>query len=131
VIDRIAVKLAYHALVAMITDGMTQVLTTMQSLGRTARPWVINSEIGDLDGFTLAREPLFTFARYDVRLEQDWLANELKTAVDAKELNRLRQIDDAGAIPRNYEIARRAAERMVTEEDISILMEARATRATR
>jgi len=105
--------LAINALKGMIKDAQTQVLTLMQALGDTPTPWVINSEIGDLAGFTLPREPLFTFLRYDVILEQDWLKQELGFDLSANQVLELQKMDNPGIVSLAYEIGQAAAERFV------------------
>jgi hypothetical protein len=111
-----AAGLAVKALAGMITDGETQVLTTMQLLGSTRTPWIINSEIGDLAGVALTPEPLFEFLRYDVMLEADWLDRELGISVPPADLDRLRQMENPSIVRLAYEIGQAAAARFVKAE---------------
>ena len=108
-----SVSLAINALKGMIHDSQTQVLALMQALGDSQTPWVINSEIGDLAGFTLPREPLFSFLRYDVILERSWLKNELDYKLTARQVAELQKMDNPGIISLAYEIGQAAAERFV------------------
>ncbi len=111
-----AAGLAVKALTGMINNSSTQVLTLMQMLGETSTRWTINSEIGDLAGVLLPKEPLFQFLRYDVRLEKDWLKEELDMDVSDSDLTHLRLMDQPKAIPELYEIATLAAKKQVKKE---------------
>ncbi|WP_020179496.1 patatin-like phospholipase family protein [Methylopila sp. M107] len=116
-----SLQFAIKALTGLIQETSQHTLATMQSLGRSLNPWPINSEIGDLGGGLLADRPLFTFVRYDVRLEQDWLADRLGLALSPRDVARLRRLDDASAVPLAYEIGRRAAEAQVRAEHFGTL----------
>ena len=111
-----AAGLAVKALTGLINNNSTQVLALMQMLGETPTRWTINSEIGDLSGVLLAKEPLFHFLRYDVRLEKDWLRQELDIDISDSELTHLRLMDQPKTIPRLYEIATLAAKIQVKKE---------------
>jgi hypothetical protein len=113
-----AAGLAVQALKSMVKDSGEQVLTMMQILGRTDTPWLINSEIGDLNGVRLPAEPLFTFQRYDIRLRRDWLKEVLGVSIGDREMAGLIQMENARMIPRAYEIGRIAAERFVKPEHL-------------
>ena len=58
---------------------------------------------------------MFKFMRYDVRLEQDWMRENLSMELSESELARLRCMDDPATVPEIYEIGRRAAETQVKE----------------
>ena len=60
--------------------------------------------------------PLFRFLRYDVRLEADWLEEHLDIKLSAKDLARVREMDNPDSIPLAYDIGQRAAERQVKAE---------------
>ena len=111
-----AAGLAIRALSGLISDCDNQTLFAMQALGKTLTPWQINSEVGALEGYCIAPEPLFTFVRYNVELEPDWLADTLGIKVKPGQLERLRQIDDAQMIPLAHEIGIAAAEKMVSAD---------------
>mgnify|MGYP001362434045 CR=1 FL=1 len=115
-----AAQLGIAALASMVSDSSSQVLTMLHMLGRTHTPWSLNSEIGDLGGFTLAPEPLFTFERYDARLERDWLKRELGLALGLDEIGALTRLDNVDAIPLAYEIGTAVAERMVKPEHLGL-----------
>lgn len=108
--------LAMRALAGLIQDTQVQTLTLMQMLGRPVVPQVINSEIGDMDGYLLPPDPLFEFLRYDIRLEDDWLRDTLGVTLKPRDLMRLRQMDNPDIVPEAYALGQIAAERLVRPE---------------
>ena len=121
-----AAQLGIAALASMVSDSSSQVLTMLHMLGRTHTPWSLNSEIGDLGGFTLGPEPLFTFERYDARLDRDWLKRELGIVVGHAEIAALTRLDNIDAIPLAYEIGTAVAQRMVKPEHLGLPADTRA-----
>jgi len=115
-----AAQLGIAALTSMVTDSSNQVLTMLHMLGRTHTPWSLNAEIGDLGGFTLAPEPLFTFERYDARLERDWLKRTIGVAPSRAEMNALARLDDCRALGVAYEIGAAVAEKLVRPEHLGL-----------
>jgi predicted acylesterase/phospholipase RssA len=117
----LAGSFALRALLGMIQENARQALLMTHLLGTTSAPWTINSEIGDLGGFTLPPAPLFGFMRYNVVLEPKWLNDELGLVVPQDEVVALRRLDNVTGIPRCYEIAKAAAERFVHTNDLVAL----------
>jgi len=112
-------KLAFHALISLMTDAEMLVLALMQWMGECPAPWQINSEVGTLAAELPPGGKMFRFLRYDVRLEKDWLARELNYEVSDDGLARLRGMDDPAAVTELYEIGRRAAEKQVKIEHLT------------
>jgi hypothetical protein len=106
-------KLAVDGLKGMIEDTMALSLTMMQWLGASEMPEHLNRDIGTLDGEPVAGRPLFAFQRFDVRLEEAWLESYFGLPFEAREIIRLRQLDDPGAMPALYDLAAMVAERMI------------------
>jgi hypothetical protein len=117
-------KLAFHALLSMMTDSEMQVLALMQWLGDCPAPWRINSEIGTLAGDAPAGGKMFRFLRYDVRLEREWLKRELDYETSEKMLNKLRAMDDPKLVHQLYEIGGLAAAKQVKIEHLLALAQA-------
>jgi len=115
-----ALGLAIEALKSIVKDSSSQALTLMQVLGRSDTPWTINSEIGDLRGVSLAGQPLFTFQRYDVWLEREWLRKELGITLSESRVAALDMMDNAESIPILYEIGCAAAEKFVQVEHLML-----------
>jgi hypothetical protein len=114
-----AAGLAAKALMTLVSDGSTQALTLMQILGRTHTPWTINTEVGDLRGVLLSSEPLFTFERYDVVLERDWLLDELGLSFAESRVEQLREMDRPENVPALYEIGQAAAEKFMKPQHLA------------
>jgi uncharacterized protein len=106
-------KLAFHALLSLMTDSQMQVLAIMQWLGECPAPWEINSEVGTLAGDAPAGGKMFRFLRYDVRLEKNWLKSELGYDVSDDLLGKLRGMDDPKLVHQLYEIGSLAAAKQV------------------
>ncbi|MCP4383494.1 MAG: patatin [Hyphomicrobiales bacterium] len=115
-----AAGLAIQALASMVADSSNQVLTVMQMLGRSDTPWEVNSEIGDLHDVLLPDAPLFTFQRYDVRLDRAWLRDELGITVRSAQLAELGRLDAAAVLPLAYEIGQAAAEKQIRPEHLGL-----------
>ncbi len=112
-------KLAFHALISLMTDAEVLVLALMQWLGECPAPWAINSEIGTLANDAPPGGKMFRFLRYDVRLEKDWLARELDYAVSDNVLAGLRGMDDPEFVAELYKIGSLAAEKQVKIEHLT------------
>jgi hypothetical protein len=110
---RLAAPFAVQALRSMMADNDTLVLTMMQSLGRSETPWVTNSEIGDLNNVCIASEPLFSFRRYDLLLENGWLEQHLGRTVPETQLPKLRDMSNLDTMELLYSLAKDAAERQI------------------
>ena len=62
-------KQGIAALQGLINDSAKKDLVTLQAMSEPRRPWLINSEIGTMEGERLVQEPLITFQRYDADLD--------------------------------------------------------------
>jgi len=107
--DGRALPVALRALTSQIADAQQLALAMMSWLGASTTPWEINAELGDLGAAPRPCAPLFTFSRYDIRLEQDWLAQHLGEHLDEPSLARLRRMDDPANIAPLYRLAEKAA----------------------
>ena len=114
-----AASLAVKALMTLVSDGSAQALTLMQILGRTHTPWTINTEVGDLRGVLLGSEPLFTFERYDVVLEKDWLRDELGLSFAESRVEQLQEMDRPENVSPLYEIGQAAAEKFMKPQHLA------------
>jgi len=116
---------AAYALEGMISDGQQLVLTMLQWMSMPTRNWHIDRMCGDLchdllgDGAGL-RQPLLTFERYDLVLENQWLKTEglISEVLSDQELARMRDFTNPGAIAWLAEVAARAAKAQVRPEQL-------------
>jgi hypothetical protein len=109
-------KLAYYALMSLMTDAETMTLAQMQWMGECLTPWRINSEIGTLSDQVPQGGKMFRFMRYDVKLEPDWLREELDVKISEAEAARYRGMDNPAIVDDIYEIAKLAAIKQVKPE---------------
>ena len=111
------VGVAIRALTAQISESEQLVQTLMSWLGETSISWRINSELTDTSKIPAPyNRPMFRFLRYNIRLEQEWLARELGVHIDKKTISRYEMMDVPENIPAIYELAVRAAERQIKRE---------------
>lgn len=92
---------------AMNADGRFT-LSLLQAMSEPERPWQVDGEMGDLSGDLLGADPLFAFERLDVLLEADNLA-ALGHPATAREIDRLRRIDNVADMDRLFAVASAAA----------------------
>jgi len=105
-------KRSLSSLQSMAEDMHWFVLEQMQALGTSRTLWAGNT-INGLEVFPQLGDPQFQFVRYDLRLDQRWLAEHVGIKLTEKEVTRLHQPIDSEVVRDMYEIARTAAERQV------------------
>ncbi|MGO8738810.1 patatin-like phospholipase family protein [Rhodoblastus sp.] len=116
-----AIGVALRSLMQQIYENQSLTLSLMSWLGKGGAVWPINSEIGDLKEVNAPFGPLFNYRRYDVKLEADWLKDQLGVALAPDDIARLRRFDDPSVMPLLDEIGQKAAERQMSAADIAIL----------
>ncbi len=120
---------AAQTLRSIVADCGLFALKAMQSVSNPRFSWMINSEIGALDGQLLLRavrglgdhlDPrgLLRFQRYDLPLERSGLVpGEFDVAASQEERLALHAIDDPRNIDKLYALASEAARKQVSLED--------------
>ncbi len=120
---RVPLIFAAKSLLGVVGDAQTLSLKLMQWLSEPRNSWSINSEVDDLRDEGLFKligqtEPLLTFARYDVKLEEKWLKEKMgMTDLSARDLKRLQALDDVTQIPLYKSFGRRSAAHQVSDAD--------------
>jgi hypothetical protein len=118
-------RLAYRALLSLLTDIHWFVLTQMQYLGESLTPWWINSELKDEADEVPPGGKMFRFMRYDVQLNIEWLkrvdlwdevTNAFGRELTEVDMIRMRSLDDPTIIEDIYKLAHIAALRQVKAE---------------
>jgi len=115
-----ALSLAIKSLSAMVSESEQLVLTLMTFLGESPLEWPINSEIGDLGRVVAPTGNLFRFLRYDLKLEERWLAQKLGENLPADLIERLRQMDQPWGMSTLYELGRKAAALQIKREHLEM-----------
>jgi predicted acylesterase/phospholipase RssA len=113
-----AIGLAVRSLVGMMSESQLLTLTVMSYLGQSPVPWPINSEIGDLGPIIPQTGNLFRFLRYDLRLEESWLKQELNEALAPDVIERLRNMDDPTGMSALYDLGQKAADLQIKREHL-------------
>ena len=109
-------SLALHALSQQISENQRLTTMLMSLMGVCPTSWPVNEEIGDVAAVPPPLGPLFRFMRYDVKLEDEWLRDELQVTADADTLRQAQRMDDASSMPFLFELGRRAAKLQVLDE---------------
>ena len=105
---------ATKSLQSVITDGQELALTWLQWMSHPRVPLNVNSEIGNLNGELLGlpgiAEPLMTFQRYDIGIDESDL--DKYPDLRKKDIEFLQQFDE----PENMELAQALAEKAAKEQ---------------
>ena len=104
-------------MIQQIGDSQQLILTLMSLLSESPTPWPINAELGDLGSLVAPRGALFRFLRYDIKLEEDWLRDQVGATVTADQVRQIRRLDDARSMPLLSDLAAGAARRQVKAAD--------------
>lgn len=119
----LAIMFGGRALMGMMADNQTFVLKTLQWLSRPRTHWPINGEVGNLaddELFTAcgAPGPMFSFSRYDVKLEANWLKTELDRGYFGRaRLERMQKLDNVTELFTYNQIGKQAAKMQVDDAD--------------
>jgi hypothetical protein len=111
-----AARVALKALEAQVSDNEQQTLILMSWLGQASLQWEINLELGDLGKITPPFGNLFRYHRCDIKLEQEWLAQNLGVNLSSAQVMALYQMDNPSNIAPLYEYGRLAAETQITHD---------------
>jgi hypothetical protein len=117
-----ALSLATLALQSVMTDCSWLGQTLLQWMSDSPAPWRIDSEIGDLSGDQLGPAPLLHYQRYQMMLDERWLA-EIGATVLPAEMHQLELMDEPRSVPRLLELARQAAAAQVKAEHLPALFD--------
>jgi len=106
---RMSALQAADALRSMIDDCSWQAQAVLQWLGQCAAPWTIDRAVGTFADEYPTPGALLDYARYDIRIEQDWITQVLGRELSASAIKELLQIDRPQSIETLLELARLAA----------------------
>jgi hypothetical protein len=101
VLEMPAVQLAGQSILSIMADSDWLNQTILQWMSRSPVAWRIDSELEDLDDDVLGGgEPLLTYLRYNVMLDQAWLDQRLHLKMDRDQVDSLFAMDQ----PKNVAI---------------------------
>lgn len=113
-----AATTAIHSLSTMLNDTEFFAQIMLQAMGRVITPWKIDSELGDMAEEQLTKEKQFTYIRYGIRMESEWLDKELGLQMSDDEAAKLFSLDDPRGIAKLFDIGRLAAEKLVDADHL-------------
>ncbi|MEX2491722.1 MAG: patatin-like phospholipase family protein [Nitrospirales bacterium] len=93
VLSMSSVNVARQALMSLMNDCDALNQTMLQWMSRSPTAWKIDREIGDLQGDVLGGKELFSYLRYNVVLDRDWLKDNLNVDLNASEVKGLQGMD--------------------------------------
>jgi len=113
---------AAQTLRGVLADCDQLVIKKLQALSEPRLPWPINAELGNLSGEILGSsdcvtQPLLSFQRYNLGLDEDSMVAPFGVPVPADDLPRLHAIDDPSVMARLKDLAAQAAQMQVRAED--------------
>jgi uncharacterized protein len=109
-----AILLAITALAAQISDNQELTLTIMAWLGQSTLQWPINLELQRLEDAMPQFGKLFRFYRFDIKLEEQWLTENMGAPPQDYDIVKLRQMENPENIPVLYNFGRIAAQKQIT-----------------
>jgi len=93
VMEMSSAKVALQALASLMNDCDAMNQTILQWMSRSPTAWKIDREIGDLQGDVLGGRELFSYLRYNVVLDREWLKDNLDVDLKASEVKGLQEMD--------------------------------------
>lgn len=100
---------AKRAPTVLMNDANRQNQLILQFISKTETPWEIDREVGDMVGDGLTPEPLLTYLRYNVKLDDNPL-NTLGLSKMVPKLKSLRNMEVGSNVSDLIEIGERAAQ---------------------
>jgi hypothetical protein len=93
VMDMSSAKVSIQALTSLMNDCDAMNQTILQWMSRSPTAWKIDREIGDLQGDVLGGRELFSYLRYNVVLDREWLQANLGVNLKSREVKGLQEMD--------------------------------------
>jgi hypothetical protein len=93
IMDMSSAKVAFQALASLMNDCDAMNQTMLQWMSRSPIAWTIDREIGDLQNDVMGGKELFSYFRYNVVLDRDWLKDNLKVDLKISEVKGLQEMD--------------------------------------
>ena len=86
-------KVSLQALMSLMNDCDAMNQTILQWMSRSPTAWKIDRDLGDLGGDVLGGRELFSYLRYNVVLDRDWLKQNLAVDLKSSEVKGLQELD--------------------------------------
>lgn len=113
-----AANLGLRSLSSLMDDAAALNETILQWLSASTTARQIDREIGDLRGDVLGGgAPWLTYLRYNAQLDRDWLSEQAKLNLSARQVKAIREMDDPANMELLVEVGAAIAE-TVKESDL-------------
>jgi hypothetical protein len=93
IMEMSSAKVAFQALASLMNDCDAMNQTVLQWMSRSPTAWTIDREIGNLQNDVLGGKELFSYLRYNVVLDREWLQTHLHVDLKASEVKGLQEMD--------------------------------------
>ena len=94
IMDMSSAKVALQALSSLMNDCDAMNQTMLQWMSRSPTAWKIDREIGDLQGDVLGGKEMFSYLRYNVVLDREWLREHLQVDIKPSVVKGLQAMDN-------------------------------------
>jgi hypothetical protein len=93
IMEMSSAKVAFQALASLMNDCDAMNQTVLQWMSRSPTAWTIDRELGNLQNDVLGGKELFSYLRYNVVLDREWLQTHLQVDLKASEVKGLQEMD--------------------------------------
>ena len=93
IMDMSSAKVSLQALTSLMNDCDAMNQAILQWMSRSSTAWKIDREIGDLQNDVLGGRELFSYLRYNVVLDREWLKDNLQIDIKASVVKGLQEMD--------------------------------------
>ncbi len=113
VMDMSSAKVSLQALMSLMNDCDAMNQTILQWMSRSPTAWEIDREVGDLRHDVVGGAELFSYLRYNVVLDREWLKRELHVDLKPREVKGLQDMDKPNNMSRLALLGRVASQQQI------------------
>ncbi len=106
-------RVSLQALKSLMNDCDAMNQTMLQWMSRSPMAWEVDREVGDLSGDVLGGKELFSYLRYNVVLDREWLKDNLAVDLNAHEVKGLQKMDKPKNMDKLALLGTAAAQRQI------------------
>ncbi len=106
---------AIKSLRSLMDDCAESVETMLQWISSSVTARHLDAALKDLGSDSLAERPLVHYLRFNVKLDREWLAEELGESMTVAQVKKLQSMDRVESMPTLSKLGVMAAQRQVEE----------------
>ena len=106
-------RVSLQALKSLMNDCDAMNQTMLQWMSRSPTAWEVDREVGDLSGDVLGGKESFSYLRYNVVLDREWLKDNLAVDLNAHEVKGLQKMDKPKNMDKLASLGTAAAQRQI------------------